>query len=158
MPEARDIRAERLVRSDPAELFGFLSDLENHWLLADRFIDVLELDGPAPARGGRVRMRGPLGMRRTAVTRVLEVLPEARIAGTAEIGARTLAHVSWTLFGVDGGTRVELAARLERASLLDRMLLAAGAGSWMRRRLERILASLDGHVRRDAPAPAAPAS
>ena len=108
MPEARDIRAQRLVRSDPGELFEFLSDLENHWLLADRFIDVLELDGDRPARGGRVRMRGPLGMRRTAVTRVLEVLPETRIAGTAEIGARTLAHVSWTLFGVDGGTRVEL--------------------------------------------------
>jgi uncharacterized protein YndB with AHSA1/START domain len=153
MSEMRDIRVERLVRSDPEELFGFLSDLENHWLLADRFIDVLELDGH-PARGGRVRMRGPLGARRTVVTRVLEVLPDTRISGTAQIGARTLAHVSWTLVGVDGGTRVELVARLERASLLDRVLLAAGGESWMRRRLERILAGLESHVRRDARAPA----
>jgi uncharacterized protein YndB with AHSA1/START domain len=154
MAEARHIRVERLVRSDPGELFGFLSDLENHWLLADRFIDVLELDAHAPARGGRVRMRGPLGMRRTALTRVLEVVPETRIAGTAEIGARTLAHVSWMLFGVDGGTHVVLAARVERASLLDRVLLAAGGALWMRRRTKMILAGLDGHVRRDARAPA----
>ena len=84
-----EIRAERLVPGDPGALFEFLSDLESHWLLADGFIEVLELErgGPdGPARGARVKMRGPLGLRRIAVTRVLEVEPQSRLAGTAQIG------------------------------------------------------------------------
>ena len=156
MPGALDIRVERRVRRDPEDLFEFLCDLRNHWLGADRFIAGVELDGAGPvgpARGGRVRMHGPLGLRRTAVTRVIEVEPGTRIAGIAAIGTRTLARITWTLTPVNGGTRVVLAASLERASLLDRMLLAAGAAPWMRRHLERTLARLDAVVPAGAAVP-----
>ena len=148
MPGALDIRVERRVRRDPEDLFEFLCDLRNHWLLADRFIEVVELDGAGP-----LRMHGPLGLRRTAVTRVIEVEPGTRIAGIAAIGTRTLARITWTLTPVNGGTRVVLAASLERASLLDRMLLAAGAAPWMRRHLERTLARLDAVVPAGAAVP-----
>jgi hypothetical protein len=142
--------AERtLARTTPEALFDFLSNLENHWLLADRFVRVLALDRDrldGRARGGRVRVHGPVGLRRTVVTRLVEVDPPGLIAGTAALGPRTLALVSWTL-RVDGeGVRVRLAASLERASPVDRLLLAAGGRAWMRRRFARILATLDGSV------------
>ena len=149
MPEADGIEAERLVRSDQEAVFDFLCDLENHWDLADRFVEVLELsrDGPGrPVRGGRVRMRGPLGLGRTAVTRVAEVEPYRRIAGTAEVGQRTVARVSWTLHPDGDGTCVRLGATLEHASLLDRALLAAGGARWLRRHFATILATLDDRV------------
>jgi uncharacterized protein YndB with AHSA1/START domain len=156
LPGGDGIRAERLVAGNPESVFGFLSDLENHWLLADRFIEVLELerDGAGrPAHGAKVRMRGPLGLQRDVVTRVLEVEPNARMAGTAEVGPNTLAKVSWTLHPENGGTRVRLAAKLERASLLDRALLAAGGAPWMRRRFGKILETLDGVARLDGRGP-----
>jgi uncharacterized protein YndB with AHSA1/START domain len=146
MPGALDIRVERMVRSDPEQLFAFLSDLENHWHIADGFVEVLELNGAGPgqpARGARVRMHGPLGVRRTAATRVTELEPPRRIAGTARVGTHTAANVTWTFTGVDGGTLVGLAAQIDRASFLDRTLLAAGGNRWLRRRLEKILTGLD---------------
>jgi uncharacterized protein YndB with AHSA1/START domain len=147
LPGGDGIRAERLVGGNPESVFEFLSDLENHWLLADRFIEVLELDrdgSGSPASGAKVRMRGPLGFHRDVVTRVLQVEPHTRLAGTAEIGPRTLAKVSWTLHPEEEGTRVQLAAKLERASLFDRAMLAAGGAPWMRRRFGKILETLDG--------------
>jgi hypothetical protein len=87
------------------------------------------------------------------VTRVLEVEPNARMAGTAELGPRTLAKVSWTLRPENGATRVQLAAKLERASALDRALLAAGGAPWMRRRFGKILETLDGVASLDGRGP-----
>jgi uncharacterized protein YndB with AHSA1/START domain len=141
--------AECTLGTTPEALFDFLSDLENHWLLTDRFVEVLELDRESldrPAHGGRVRVHGPFGLRRTVVTRVVEVDQPSLIAGTAALGPGTLALVSWTLRPDGEGTRVRLAARLERASTVDRLLLAAGGRAWMRRRFARILATLDGSV------------
>jgi hypothetical protein len=140
--------AERtLARTTPEALFDFLSNLENHWLLADRFVRVLALDRlDGRARGGRVRVHGPVGLRRTVVTRLVEVDPPDLIAGTAALGPRTLALVSWTLRADGEGVRVRLAASLERASPVDRLLLAAGGRAWMRRRFAKILATLDGSV------------
>jgi hypothetical protein len=156
LPGGDGIRADRLVAGEADAVFDFLSDLENHWLLADRFIEVLELERERPgrpARGARVKMRGPLGLHRTVVTRVLQLEPHTRMAGTAEIGPRTLANVSWTLHPEDGGTRVELAAKLERASLLDRALLVVGGAPWMRHRFAKILETLDGVASLDGRGP-----
>jgi uncharacterized protein YndB with AHSA1/START domain len=147
MPDGTRIEAERVVATGPEELFEFLSDLERHWLLAGRFIQVLELERArpqAPARGARVRVRGPFGLSRTAVTRVVEVEPHRRMAGTAQVGPRTLAHVSWALAPEGSGTRVRLAAVVERSSLVDRWVLRLGGAAWMRRGFAKILARLDG--------------
>jgi hypothetical protein len=90
-----------------------------------------------------VRIRGPLGLGRVARTQVVEVEAYSRLAGTAEVGSRTLARVSWTISPDGVGTRVRLAARMERATLRDRLLLRVGGATWMRRRFAGILASLD---------------
>jgi hypothetical protein len=139
------IAATREVPAPPAELFAFLSDLEKHWQLADRFIKVVSLERPAaggPARGGQVRMRGPLGIGRLARTRVVEAEAPRYVAGTADVGRGTLACVSWTLTAHGAGTRVRLEATVEHASGLDRALLAAGGRRWLEQRFAEILATL----------------
>jgi len=137
--------AERVVAAPRPVVFDFLADLENHWLLADRFVEVLTLERPpggGPARGGRVRVRGPLGISRTAQTRVAEADPPHAIAGTASIGRRTEAQVRWTLAPEGESTRVRLEAAVQRASALEAVLLAAGGRRWLGRRFDSILATL----------------
>ena len=145
------ISAARTVSASPEEVFAFLADLENHWAIADRFVDVVSLEGPPGARhGGLVRMRGPLELRRTARTRVLEAHPSERMVGQAEIGRATSARVQWTLDTHPDGTLVELAATVDRASALDRLLLALGGARWLRRRfagaLDRLAAVVPANL------------
>jgi hypothetical protein len=53
----------------PERVFAFVADVHNHWRLSRRFAELDSLD--SDARGGRVRIRGPLGLSRVARTRVL---------------------------------------------------------------------------------------
>jgi uncharacterized protein YndB with AHSA1/START domain len=137
------VNATRLIPADRERLFAFLSDLHNHWQLADGAISVVSVE---PGNGGRVCMRGPLGVRRTAVTSVDRLDPPRSMAGSARVGARTHAHVTWTLEpdGSEGAaaTHVTLAASLEDAAPLDRLLLAAGGRAWLESRFARILSTL----------------
>jgi len=139
-----EISAAGQVPATQEEVFAFLSDLENHWLLADRFVEVLTLDrGPeGAARGGRVRIRGPLGLGRTATTRVVSTDSPVAMTGTADVSGGTRAVIRWSLERDSGATRVELAAHLERAGRLDRLLLALGGRRWVRRRFAAILQTL----------------
>src|SRR5205823_4346029 len=86
------IAAHGLVPIRREAAFAFLAELDNHWLVADRWIEVVCLDGER--EGGRVRIRGPLGLRRTARTQVLTAQPPARLEGRATLG-RTEARVRW---------------------------------------------------------------
>jgi hypothetical protein len=144
VPSGADLEAVALIPASPEEVFDFLSDLGNHWRLVDRFVEVIELTGPpgGPPDGGVVRLRGPLGVRRTVRTRVTAARRGRLIIGTAELGESTRARVSWTLAGRLGQTRVRLAAEVEHADGLDRLLLALGGRAWLRRRfafaLERL--------------------
>jgi hypothetical protein len=140
----QEISAAALVPAAPEEVFAFLSDLENHWLLADRFVEVLTLDrrDGGDARGGSVRVQGPLGLGRTATTRVAATDPPKSMTGTADLTGGTRAVIRWTLAGAGGGTRVELAAHLEKTGRLDWFLLALGGRMWIRRRFAAILQTL----------------
>lgn len=140
-PTTADIEAAALIPAPPERVFEFLSDLHNHWLLTDRFVDVVELNG-SPVDGGRVRIHGPLGLRRTVTTRVTATRAPRLVIGIAEAGEPgigTRARVSWTLAGRFGQTRVRLAAEIERAEPLDRLLLAVGGRVWLRRSFARTL-------------------
>ena len=146
-PDAFDIASTRVLAVDRNELFAFLSDLENHWLIADRFVDVVELAGPPGARtGGRVRIRGPLGVQRTARTQVDFARPVEEMGGSADLGRATSAEVRWMLRPHDGGTAVTLAANIRRAGASDRLLLALGGMVWMRRRFDGTLRALDDRL------------
>jgi len=153
-PRVRDICAVAIVPAPPARVFALLGDLREHWRLAGRWIDVLELDrsssapGPGPD-GGVVRMRGPLGVWRTVRTRVVRAEPLRRLEGVAEVGRRTRARISWTLTELHGSTEVALAACVEQAGLLDRLLLVLGGRPWLRRRLAATLARLAASVTQD---------
>jgi Polyketide cyclase / dehydrase and lipid transport len=143
--ETAPIEAAALVPAGPEEVFGFLSDLGNHWRLASRFVEVVELESAGnggSADRGRVRLRGPLGMRRTARTRVTAARPPRLLIGVAEIPGGTRARVSWTLASRLGETRVRLAAEVEDARPLDRLLLALGGRRWLERRFSETLDAL----------------
>jgi hypothetical protein len=133
------IEATRVVAAAPEAVFGFLAKLENHWKLAGRWVEVVSIDDDS----GRVRIHGPLGLRRTARTTVVDASPSHVMHGTAELSGGTLARVAWELGEDAGGTAVRLAADVERATLPDRILLALGGRAWMRRHFREILARLD---------------
>jgi uncharacterized protein YndB with AHSA1/START domain len=125
------IEATRVVPASREEVFAFLSDLDNHWAVAGRWIEVVAVEGNGD--GGRVRIRGPLGLHRTAVTSVERVDPPERLEGTARLGG-TRAEVAWTLHARDAGTtEVGLAATVLRSGSLDRLVLRLGGAAWMRR-------------------------
>ena len=132
------IEATGVVPAAPEAVFRFLSSLGNHWALADRWIEVVELNDGS----GRVRMHGPLGMRRTARTIVVDAEPNHVMHGTAELSGGTLARIGWELHEDAGGTAVRLSAEIERAALPDRLLLALGGRRWMQGRFDRILQTL----------------
>jgi uncharacterized protein YndB with AHSA1/START domain len=129
---AAEIEATAVIDASPEEVFDFLCDLGNHWRLVDRLVTVVSLEGDPPDRAV-VRLRGPLGLRRTVHTRVTASRAPRLLIGVAEMGtARAL--VSWTLTAKRGRTHVRLAAEVQRAGTLDRLLLACGGRAWMRRR------------------------
>src|SRR5437870_188867 len=90
------LQATGLVPAPREDVFEFLSALENHWAVAGRWIKVVSLDRSVGATGGHVRIGGPLGVHRTALTRVEAVAAPHELTGTAQIGS-TLAEVSWKL-------------------------------------------------------------
>ncbi len=141
----REIEAAGFVPAPPPRVFAFLADLENHWHLADPFIEILSLERPSPeagAHGGRIRMHGPFGLARTAVTCVLEATPTESMSGSAQVGRRTSARVRWGLTPHHGGTWVHLSAELEQANVVDRLLLALGGRTWFRRRFAAVIRRL----------------
>jgi uncharacterized protein YndB with AHSA1/START domain len=137
------IEAERVVAASPEAVFRFLSKLENHWKLTGRWVEALSIDDGS----GRVRIHGPLGLRRTARTTVADAHPNHVIHGTAELSGGTLARVAWDLSEDAGGTAVRLSAEVEHAATPDRLLLALGGRAWMARRFDAILARLGEQFR-----------
>jgi Polyketide cyclase / dehydrase and lipid transport len=153
------IEAVALVPAEPEEVFDFLSDFANHCRLASRFVEVVELESArngGAADRGVVRLRGPLGLRRTASTKVTAARPPRLMIGTAEIAGGTRARVSWTLARRLGDTRVRLAAEVDCTSRLDRLLLALGGRRWLERRFEETIEALAGALRARSPAQAEP--
>ena len=139
----RGVEARASVPVEPGALFARLADLENHWDLADRWVEVVSLNGSAD--GGVVRLHGPLGLSRTASTTVERVEQPRLIEGSARIGSTTVGRVRWELVSDgDGGevTRVSLRAELVEAGSLDRALWALGGRVWLRSRLRLTLARL----------------
>ena len=122
----RPVVARRLVPRPAEELYALLADLRGHWDLAGRWVHPLELR----ADGGTVRVRGPLGLRRTVSTQLDTLEPPRRVSGLAHSGA-TRAAISWDLSPSDGGTLVTLRADLLEAGPLDRLVLALGGRAWM---------------------------
>src|SRR3954451_24355381 len=115
---ARPITARRVVSAPPDAVFAVLADLATHWALADHWTEVLSLDDD----GGVIRLRGPLGLRRTARVSVRRRVRPELVEGEARMGEVTRAAVRWELAPDAGGTLVTLTATVERATPFDRVL------------------------------------
>jgi uncharacterized protein YndB with AHSA1/START domain len=134
------VTASRELEQSPERVFAFLDDLRNHWRLSRRFVEVECVDGDA--EGARVRIRGPLGLARHAHTRIDETEPPHVLRGRAEVGRGTVGLIRWTVEPRDAGSRVTLEAKVLRASLPDRVVLALGGRRWLRRGLREAVDEL----------------
>jgi Polyketide cyclase / dehydrase and lipid transport len=141
------VEATRVVRATPEAVFRFLSSLENHWSLAGRWVEVVAVEDST----GRVRIHGPLGLRRTANTKVVDSEPDHVMHGIAELSGGTRARISWELSEDSGGTAVRLVAETERTAPGDRLLLTLGGRVWLEHRFESILTRLDEQFAGSAP-------
>lgn len=158
---AGTIEAEAVVPASPEAVFDYLARLDHHWQLMDGSVDVVSLDGDGEAGPDRavVRLHGPLGVRRTVHTRVLEVEHPRLLRGRAGIGHRvdgrrvTEGEVLWTLEPDGEDTRVHLSATVRSASLGDRIVLALGGRAWLRARFRSALAALGRLVNQSAGLP-----
>ena len=131
-----------MVGAPAASLFDHLSDLRTHWELAGGRVRLLDPDAGAE-RGGRVRMRGPLGLGREATTEVLRAERPTLLEGRARVGRATEALISWRLDPIAAArTRVELSARVVAADRWDRALLAAGGRFWLERLFRCVIGRL----------------
>jgi hypothetical protein len=101
------------------------------------------------ADGGRVRVKGPLGLSRIARTAVVSTERPRLLTGTAEIGRGTVGRVRWEIApaSVPDTSQVRFSAEVERASPLDRAVLVAGGRWWLarivRRAVQRLGAAID---------------
>jgi hypothetical protein len=95
------------------------------------------------ANGGRVRIKGPVGLSRVARTTVVDAERPCLVTGTADIGRRTRGVVRWEIEPVvPGRSHVRFTAEVERASLPDRVLLTCGGRWWLRRIVRAAVARL----------------
>jgi uncharacterized protein YndB with AHSA1/START domain len=153
-----EVQARRAIAASPEALFAFLEEPDRHWqLLGQRLQPLRAYDG----EHSRVRLRGPLGVRRTLSIRFASARAPRELVGRVEAGGddrgrapQTIGTVRWSIRAAGPGSEVELTARTEVAGWLDRLLLAAGGARWLRRSLELALGRLDACL--TAPAPAAP--
>ncbi len=132
------IESIRELPHTPERVFEFLSDLHNHWQLEDSFIAVNGVGNG----GGRILIRGPLGITREARTEVVEAEAPSRLVGRAVLGT-TVGAVAWKILPEGDGSLVSLSAEVERASTADRLLLVLGGRRWLRRRFANVLETLD---------------
>ncbi len=121
-------------------LYERLAKLENHWALADRWVEVVSVNGGGD--GGEVRLNGPMGLSRTARTTVDRSEEPRLIEGTAAIGDDTRGRVRWTFDPQGAGTLVTLRAELVDAGRLDRAVWDLGGKGWLESRLRVTLERL----------------
>jgi hypothetical protein len=137
----RPIAARSQVDAPVEDVYALLADLREHWRLAGRWVEPLALGSD----GGVVRLRGPLGLSRTARTRVVDAEPPTRLAGRADVG-HTRATVSWHLRPEGDVTWVTLRADVLAVGAVDRALLALGGRRWLTARFRTTLAHLARHA------------
>jgi hypothetical protein len=148
VPDARGVAtvssAALLVRAPADAVYDFLERLPNHALITG---DGLRLEGvAADGMSALISMRGPLGIRRTARTRVTARNRPRGFGGTAAVGRRTVAYVHWAIEYADADSLVTLTATILRAGALDRLLLTIGGTQWLARSFDRAVALLAAAV------------
>jgi hypothetical protein len=139
--QPRAIRVTRRVAAGAPALSDFLASLDNHWDLCEGMVEVTSLDGPVERpHGASLTLRGPLGIRRAARTRLLGASLN-KVWGRARLANGTEARVTWRFAPGRGTTEVELELELRDARLVDRWLFAL-IRPWVTGQLSRALGRL----------------
>jgi hypothetical protein len=130
----KEISAVGAVEAPAEIVFDFLADLRTHWELTGRRVRLLDPASDSARTGGRVRMRGPLWIGRSATTEVVRAKRPELLEGRAAIGRRTEATVRWRIRSTGpASATVELRARVLRCGPLDRIVLGLGGRLWLER-------------------------
>ena len=140
----RNAAASAEVDAPAGEVFEFLADLNNHWRLAGRWIEVVTVV-TADARADRatIRLRGPLGMVFPVNTQIDEVREPHTIKGRGASGSSRGAVIWHLAESAPGLTRVTVDVQLQRAAVHHRAIWLAGGRAWLARRLEQTVAGLE---------------
>jgi uncharacterized protein YndB with AHSA1/START domain len=137
------IATSRLVAAPPATVFRYLEDLANHARLARRTAELTKLDRrPGHLDRAIVRLRGPLGVRRTAATELVRTEPPRLLVGRARLRSHTGVSVRRTIAPAPAGGVVSVSATIDAAGPLDSLVLHLGGRSWIARRFSLALDSL----------------
>jgi hypothetical protein len=137
------ITASAEIAAGPQTVFDFLADLRNHVLLAPDSVELRARElGSERAARAIVRLRGPLSIRRTATTAIVDARAPSMIIGLATIGKRTRASISWAVRDRRDHSTVTLRVTVHQAGFLDGVLLRAGCRGWLQRRFADALARL----------------
>jgi hypothetical protein len=148
----RTVTAAAVLTISAETAYEFLSHLPNHARIAGRRLRVESL--ATERLGGRIAIRGPLGLRRTAVTTITYLTPPVGVGGTADVGRSTTGQVDWEIRRLADGCRVTLTATILRVGVLDRVLFGMGGRWWLTRGFERAIvllgevAAIDGTQQR----------
>lgn len=134
------VEARATIAAPAGDIFGLLADLDRHRDLTDRGMRILALHGPAAHRtGGLVELRGPMGVRRVARTRVQGAEPHSRLWGTAVTRDGAQATLQWRVQPDGERTHVEVRLDVQAAGWRDRLLLHLGGRAWLWSRLRAAL-------------------
>jgi hypothetical protein len=139
--QPRAIRVTRTVAAGAPALSHFLANLDNHWSLCGDAVEITSLRGPADRPNeALLTLRGPLGIRRAARTRLLGASAN-KVWGRAQLDNGTQARVTWRFAPARGTTEVELELELREAHLFDRWLFEL-IRPWATAQLTRALGRL----------------
>lgn len=139
-----DVSAARSISAPAERIFAFLERLEHQFELIGSRAERL----PAEGAGLRVRLRGPLGIRRTVRASLTYARSPESIVGRAEARRGSRATVRWSIQRSDVGSWVQVIAHTDALGPVDAMLMRLGGRRWLARSLELALETLEERMRR----------
>jgi hypothetical protein len=134
----------RSISAAPEEVFGFLRTLDNHIAL----MPDAPQSGTVGRDGARIRLHGPLVIRRTVRAQLGYTHSPDSIVGRVETGRSTRGTVRWSIQRSDRGSWVEVVAAAEHLGGLDRLLPFVGGRRWLGRSLRLALERLEERLSR----------
>ena len=138
-----EFSAARSISAPAERIFVYLERLEHQFELIGSRAERLATAGASM----RVRLRGPVGIRRTVRASLTYARSPESIVGRAEAGRSSRATVRWSIQRSDVGSWVQVIAHADALGPVDAMLVRLGGRRWLARSLELALETLEERMR-----------